>query len=52
MPADMQTVEMQKEDVPHDMKPYIDSEGHSYDFGYGLGWKGVIKDARTKKYLK
>jgi beta-glucosidase len=27
MPADMQTVEQQKEDVPQDMKPYTDSEG-------------------------
>ena len=52
MPADMQTVEMQKEDVPHDMKPYVDSEGHRYDFGYGLGWKAVINDKRTKKYVK
>lgn len=50
MPADMQTVEKQMEDVPHDMQPYKDSEGHVYDFGYGLNWKGVIKDARTTKY--
>lgn len=52
MPADMQTVETQKEDVPQDMKPYKDSEGHSYDFAYGLNWKGVIKDARVIKYKK
>ena len=52
MPADMQTVEIQKEDVPQDMKPYKDSEGHSYDFAYGLNWKGVINDARTAKYRK
>ena len=52
MPADMQTVETQKEDVPQDMKPYKDSEGHSYDFAYGLNWKGVINDARTAKYKK
>jgi beta-glucosidase len=52
MPADMKTVEMQKEDIPHDMRPYADSEGHVYDFGFGLGWKGVINDARTKKYVK
>ena len=50
MPADMKTVETQKEDVPHDMQCYKDSEGHVYDFGYGLNWKGVIKDARTAKY--
>ena len=50
MPADMNTVEKQKEDVPHDMQPYKDSEGHVYDFGYGLNWKGLIKDSRTEKY--
>ncbi|ANF52544.1 beta-glucosidase [Chryseobacterium glaciei] len=52
MPADMKTVETQKEDVPFDMVPYKDSEGHAYDFGYGLNWSGVIKDARTQKYVK
>ena len=52
MPVDMQTVETQKEDVPQDMKPHTDSEGHVYDFGYGLNWKGVINDARTAKYKK
>jgi beta-glucosidase len=52
MPADMQTVEAQKEDVPHDMKPYVDELGHAYDFGFGMGWKGVIKDSRRAKYVK
>ncbi len=52
MPADMKTVELQKEDVPHDMQPYKDSEGHVYDFGYGLNWKGVISDSRTARYKK
>ncbi|MDB5063151.1 MAG: beta-glucosidase [Mucilaginibacter sp.] len=52
MPLDMQTVEAQFEDIPHDMKCYTDSEGHLYNFGYGLNWKGVIKDARTAKYSK
>ncbi|PAW92965.1 beta-glucosidase [Mucilaginibacter sp. MD40] len=52
MPVDMQAVEKQFEDVPLDMKCYTDSEGHVYDFGYGLNWKGVIKDARTIKYTK
>lgn len=50
MPKDMLTVEKQFEDVPHDMEVYKDSEGNSYDFGFGLNWKGVIKDARTTKY--
>ena len=52
MPADMHTVETQKEDVPQDMQPYKDSEGNVYDFAYGLNWKGVINDARTAKYKK
>lgn len=52
MPANMQTVETQKEDVPLDMQPHKDSEGHVYDFAYGLNWKGVIRDARTAKYKK
>ncbi|MGY4538667.1 beta-glucosidase [Mucilaginibacter sp. UYNi724] len=52
MPLDMKVVEAQYEDVPHDMKCYTDSEGHVYDFAYGLNWKGVIKDARTTKYSK
>ncbi|WP_338877183.1 glycoside hydrolase family 3 N-terminal domain-containing protein [Spirosoma sp. SC4-14] len=52
MPANMQTVEAQAEDVPRDMKPYVDSAGNAYDFGYGLNWKGVIEDARTAKYKK
>lgn len=50
MPADMNTVELQFEDVPRDMSPYIDSEGNSYDFAFGLDWNGVIDDARVKKY--
>ncbi|MFL5773430.1 MAG: glycoside hydrolase family 3 N-terminal domain-containing protein [Flavisolibacter sp.] len=52
MPANMQTVETQKEDVPLDMTPYVDSDGHVYDFGFGLNWKGEIRDARTQKYKK
>jgi len=50
MPADMETVEKQFEDVSFDMVPHRDSEGNAYDFGYGLNWSGVIKDARTEKY--
>jgi len=52
MPANMQTVEKQYEDVPHDMQCYKDSQGHVYDFGFGLNWKGVINDTRTAKYKK
>ncbi|MDP4223267.1 MAG: glycoside hydrolase family 3 N-terminal domain-containing protein [Bacteroidota bacterium] len=50
MPADMKTVEFQKEDVPFDMTCYIDTEGNKYDFGFGLNWKGVMKDGRIEKY--
>lgn len=49
-PEDMDTVEAQLEDVGRDMNPYIDSEGNSYDFGYGLNYNGIIDDARTEKY--
>ena len=50
MPVNMKTVELQMEDVPHDMQVHIDTENHAYDFGYGLNWKGVIQDARKLKY--
>jgi beta-glucosidase len=52
MPADMKTVETQKEDVPFDMICHVDSEGNTYDFGFGLNWNGVIKDTRVEKYRK
>lgn len=52
MPANMSTVEKQYEDVPFDMECHKDTEGNVYDFGYGLNWKGIIKDARTAKYSK
>jgi beta-glucosidase len=51
MPANMQTVELQSEDIPHDMLCYTDADGHTYDFGFGMNWKGVIHDARTAKYV-
>ncbi|MEC7263258.1 MAG: glycoside hydrolase family 3 N-terminal domain-containing protein [Bacteroidota bacterium] len=50
MPADMKTVELQFEDVPRDMEPYIDAEGNAYDFAFGLNWGGVINDDRVKNY--
>lgn len=52
MPIDMKTVELQKEDVPFDMICHKDSEGNTYDFGFGMNWSGVIKDARVEKYGK
>ena len=50
MPADMRIVEEQFEDVPRDMKCYTDSEGHLYDFAFGMNWKGVIDYERVTKY--
>ena len=50
MPADMSTVERQAEDMPLDMRCHTDSEGHVYDFGFGMNWKGVISDGRAAKY--
>ena len=52
MPANMATVEKQAEDVPYDMEVHQDSEGNAYDFGFGLNWKGVIEDERTKLFIE
>ncbi len=50
LPADMETVETQKEDVPRDMVPYTDRNGNTYDFAFGMDWSGVIRDGRVEKY--
>lgn len=50
MPKDMKTVFEQDEDVPRDMDCYVDADGNTYDFCYGLNWSGVIDDERTKTY--
>ncbi len=52
LPADMRAVEEQAEDVPHDMRVYVDADGHAYDFAYGLNWSGVIDDARVARFRK
>lgn len=52
IPADMETVERQREDVAFDMECYRDSEGHTYDFGFGMNYDGVIQDERTRRYKK
>ena len=52
IPADMKTVELQKEDVPFDMDCYVDADGNAYDFAYGLNWSGRIKDERVRKYAR
>ena len=50
LPADMETVETQQEDVPRDMIPYTDRNGNTYDFAFGMDWSGVIRDGRVEKY--
>ena len=50
MPANMETVEAQYEDVPRDMECHVDTDGNTYDFAFGLNWSGVIKDERVAKY--
>ena len=50
MPANMETVEAQLEDVPRDMECHVDAAGNTYDFGFGMNWSGVIQDERTEKY--
>ena len=50
LPANMQTVEEQFEDVPRDMACHVDTDGNKYDFAFGLNWSGVINDDRVKRY--
>lgn len=50
MPADMESVERQREDVPRDLTPYRDCDGNVYDFAHGLNWSGTIADHRTARY--
>ena len=52
MPADMQTVETQMEDVPLDMVCHVDESGNKYDFGFGMNWTRVISDSRTQRYKR
>lgn len=52
LPANMETVEAQCEDVPRDMKCYRDSEGNVYDFAFGLNWNGRINDKRVQQWGK
>ena len=50
IPADMETVEKQCEDKERDMLCHVDTEGHTYDFAFGMNYSGVIRDDRVKKY--
>lgn len=52
MPKDMITVEKQAEDVPFDLDCHKDTDGNVYDFGFGMNWKGVIKDERVRQFRK
>lgn len=52
IPENMDTVERQCEDVAFDMECYRDSEGHRYDFGFGMNYEGVICDERTRRYVR
>lgn len=46
-PKDMDAVEAQLEDVPHDTAPYVDSSGNSYDYGFGLSWSAPSPEPTT-----
>jgi len=37
---------------PDDLTCHKDTDGNVYNFGFGLNWKGVIKDARVTKFRK
>lgn len=50
MPASMEAVEAQNEDVPRDCECYVDADGNTYDFAYGMNWSGVINDERVQTY--
>ena len=50
MPASMDAVEAQQEDVPRDCECYVDADGNTYDFAFGLNWSGVINDERVATY--
>ena len=52
LPESMDTVERQQEDAAFDMTCYRDSQGHIYDFGFGMNFEGVIQDERTRRYRK
>ena len=52
LPASMTTVELQAEDVPHDMECHVDEAGNSYNFSFGLNWNGLITDERTSRYRR
>jgi len=48
----MRTVEEQNGNVPFDIECHTDTEGNIYDYAFGLNWRGVIDDSRTRKYKR
>lgn len=50
LPASMEAVEAQDEDTVRDCECYVDADGNTYDFAFGLNWSGVINDERVKTY--
>ena len=50
MPASMDAVEAQADDLPRDCEVYTDANGNKYDFAFGMNWSGVINDDRVQKY--
>ena len=32
------------------MECYVDANGNTYDFAFGLNWSGVINDERVQTY--
>lgn len=50
MPANMEAVEAQACGTPRDMECYVDANGNTYDFAFGLNWSGVISDERTERF--
>jgi beta-glucosidase len=49
-PISMEATEDQDEDVPRDVECYVDANGNTYDFAFGLNWSGVINDDRVATY--
>ena len=50
MPASMDAVEAQADDLVRDTEVYVDANGNAYDFAFGMNWDGVIDDERVSIY--
>ena len=50
LPKNMSVIEKHCEDKGFDFEAYTDNEGHTYGFGYGMNWSGVIQDGRADLY--